>query len=267
MNRVVSLCWNWTDTFGTCVPARPLPRASDAYHRTTWTKWHLIDAALVVARAALFLDADCMLLANPFSAPGIEHWLREGKRGSALRPSPPQLWYQFEGPGSNPLNSGQLLTSSRVAVLAVLADEPRTFEGVTLLEQEIAHAALVRRGVSIERLPAPFAGNCWFGPAEVPWCKLVAFHAHCTGSLGEKLERLRLVLRETHACDREDTASGVLALGRSTLQSSSRENLKTVRNGRQMDMEMPLDTDMQLELQRTVRTANVGRRRFISRHS
>jgi hypothetical protein len=43
--------------------------------------------------------------------------------------------------------------------------------------------------------------NCWFGPPkDPPWCGLYTFHAHCTGSLREKLDRMRLVLRETRSC-------------------------------------------------------------------
>lgn len=200
LQRVVSLCFgNYTDEFGTCVGARALPQVVGPaqYHRVTWSKWQLLHAALQEARAALFVDADVLLLRNPFHTPSIllaRFFGRDAARHEALL-------YQYEGPGSNPLNSGQLFARSLDAVSDVLAEQPVYFDGDTPLDQEIAFRALNRHGHRTARLPDAFAGNCWFGPPEAPpWCSLITFHGHCTGSLQEKLTRLRLVLRETTQC-------------------------------------------------------------------
>ena len=206
MRRAVTLCFeNTTDAFGTCVAAaRRLPTN---YFKVCWIKWHLLHAALLTARTALYVDADCILLSNPFVAAAPA-------RG---------LLYQFEGPGANPLNSGQLLSSDAAAVREVLRAEPADADRSTRLDQEIAHDALARAGVPAARLPPAFAGNCWWGPEIVPWCDLVTFHAHCTGTNQEKLERIRLVLRETRHCPgggATSSASG-RAAGRSLQRSTA----------------------------------------------
>lgn len=193
MARVVSLCWNHTDGYGTCVTAQPMRRADsvESYHFACWAKWAMLLVALTPARQALFLDADVLVLRNPFAEPVVSS-------GSCAREL---LLHQYEGPGTNPLNGGQLLTCSARAVRTVLLAMPKRFDGDTPLDQVVAHAALQGPGHYTRRLPAAFAGNCWFGPAHSPpWCGLVSFHAHCTASLAEKLARMRLVLRETAAC-------------------------------------------------------------------
>jgi len=211
MRRVVTLCWNHTDAFGACVPARPLSTPPSAaarevqYHALTWAKWHVLHAALLEARVALFVDADVLLLANPFTTLSVSRFAAEhaDKHADERHEPTPELLYQFEGPGSNPINGGQLLASSSheaEAVRVVLSQEPTSFGGVTQLDQEIAYLALSGRPeVRTAELPHTFAGNCWWGPEIVPWCDLVTFHAHCTGSLPEKLNRIKLVLRKTTA--------------------------------------------------------------------
>ena len=188
VDRVTSLCWNHSDSFGhaPCVqaPATAFDRADPEvlYHLKCWAKWTLLSTALDVARLAFYVDADVLLLRNPFAAPAVAHFADAACRGV-------QLLYQWEGPGSNPLNSGQMLACSAAAVRHALSAMPRELSEFALpaggakLDQEYAHAALERSQFGIRRLPGPnFAGNCWFGPPnDPPWCDIFLFHAHCTG--------------------------------------------------------------------------------------
>ncbi|EOD19868.1 hypothetical protein EMIHUDRAFT_242491 [Emiliania huxleyi CCMP1516] len=76
--RLVSLCWNHSDAHGSCVQApravldllRPGAAEPEVlYHLKCWSKWALLHAALEEARVALYVDADVLLLRNPFAAP------------------------------------------------------------------------------------------------------------------------------------------------------------------------------------------------------
>eukprot|EP00965_Chrysotila_dentata_P246579 6207245-Pleurochrysis_carterae.AAC.1 len=209
MSRFVSLCWSSvrskraTGDNGTCVKAPPPSTVGAArYHEITWTKWLLLSIALREARLAFFIDADVVLLHNPFSALGSS---ARNDAMACISDGVPteELFYQYEGPGTNPLNSGQLLTCSAEAISTILAAMPAVFDASSPLDQEVAYAALQRSKRRIDRLPSRFAGNCWFGPPQnPPWCTLTTFHAHCTGSTAEKLSRIQLVLNETAKCAR-----------------------------------------------------------------
>ena len=170
-------------------------------------KWHLISTALKEARAIFFADADTLLLQNPFEESTVAAYI-----GAAAVSCSTRLRFQWEGPGSNPLNGGQLLTCSRAAVQDVIAAQPASNDEAfeKRLDQEVAYEALWKNGHTISPLPEQrFGGNCWWpkgwSPQDEqapPWCELVTFHAHCTGSLREKLERLQLVMHETKFCKR-----------------------------------------------------------------
>ena len=78
--RLVSLCWNHSDAHGACVQApravldllRPGAAEPEVlYHLKCWSKWALLHAALEEARVALYVDADVLLLRNPFAAPAV----------------------------------------------------------------------------------------------------------------------------------------------------------------------------------------------------
>ena len=217
LRRVVTYAFaNHTDPFGMIVPSSrgSLP----TYSQFNWIKWHLMASALKEARACFFFDCDVLLLRNPFAAHAVV-W----DFASAAASCATHLLFQYEGPGSNPLNGGQLLACSRPAVQHVLAAQPaeddERFEKE--LDQEIAYQALeqAKGALSlslISRLPDPYAGNCWFGPPEAPpWCDLITFHAHCTGSLQAKLDRLHLVLAEVSRCPRLAARRNALVANRS----------------------------------------------------
>ena len=164
--RVVSMCWNHSDTFGTCIQAPSTALAASdpevLYHLKCWAKWSLLLTALHEARVAFYVDADVLLLRNPFAAPDVA---RFAATGAACSPEA-QLLYQWEGPGSNPLNSGQMISCSSGVVRHVLSARPRSLAegnlpaGGAKLDQEYAYAALEASRWRAQRLPGPgFAGN------------------------------------------------------------------------------------------------------------
>ena len=127
LRRVVSLCYNHTDAYGTCVRATQPAVVSreERYHAMTWMKWHLLRVALRTARTAFFVDADVLLLGNPFAHESVARYATEQPRPAQL------LLHQFEGPGSNPLNGGQICSSSwneAEAIRTVLSDEPSSYD-------------------------------------------------------------------------------------------------------------------------------------------
>ncbi len=114
MHRFITLVWDHDgDESGSSVraasPSIPVS-SSSLYHYLTWSKWFVLSSALVHARAALFVDADVLLLRNPFSAPELSWLWREERSDDG--PRLPLLLHQFEGHGGSPFNSGQLLVTS-----------------------------------------------------------------------------------------------------------------------------------------------------------
>ena len=77
LKRFVSVCFGTGDTKrGACISATPLPNVayrSGHYFHFMWLKWRLMEIAMREAKSVLFVNADVMLLRNPFSrlpAPG-----------------------------------------------------------------------------------------------------------------------------------------------------------------------------------------------------
>ncbi|KAL3932235.1 MAG: hypothetical protein SGPRY_000787 [Prymnesium sp.] len=72
MQRMVSVCYNVTDSFGTCVhsafaiPPSDFKRSN--YANLIWAKWQIIAESLQAARVALWIDADVLLLRNPWTS-------------------------------------------------------------------------------------------------------------------------------------------------------------------------------------------------------
>ncbi len=123
MHRFITLVWDHDgDESGSSVRAASPSihvTSSSLYHYLTWSKWFVLSSALVHARAALFVDADVLLLRNPFSAPELSWLWREERSDDG--PRLPLLLHQFEGHGGSPFNSGQLLVTSLAPVSRALA--------------------------------------------------------------------------------------------------------------------------------------------------
>ena len=74
MNRLLSVCFNVTDGFGTCVPGPHVHRADfrkSNYGNLIWAKWRILADALTAARSALWIDADVVLLRNPWESEAL----------------------------------------------------------------------------------------------------------------------------------------------------------------------------------------------------
>ena len=73
MKRFVSVCFGTRDPgtkLGACVSAAPLPNVayrSGHYFHFMWLKWRLMEIAMREAKSVLFVNADVMLLRNPFT--------------------------------------------------------------------------------------------------------------------------------------------------------------------------------------------------------
>ena len=205
MRRFVSLCWegDYADGFGACVkgpPAAPADFLEGSYHTVTWAKWSVAYWALGAADAALFVDADVVLLRNPFADAEVlgrkEALLYQGEDHCAAY-SP-----------TCALNSGQMLLRNRSMVEAVLAAMPARFGATTPLEQAIAAAALRADGYAATSLPPHFSGHCWFGRSGLSLCELTTYHAHCCVNDREKLAVIGRVLRDSAGCDFAHSAPG-----------------------------------------------------------
>ena len=196
MQRVVSVCYNnVTDAFGQCVQSAFIIPPSDFrrsnYANLIWAKWRIIADALEVAVAALWLDADVLILRNPFTALDM----LEGSKGA----SSSRLYdirYQSEPaptttqagscekplpvcPECGSLNGGQLLVRSGALARAMYASRPHNLSNTDKLDQDWADAiihndsawgylVLPRRAqigfFTSCVLPDTFAAQCWALP-------------------------------------------------------------------------------------------------------
>mmetsp|Transcript_28202 Transcript_28202/g.90377 ORF Transcript_28202/g.90377 Transcript_28202/m.90377 type:complete len:386 (+) Transcript_28202:41-1198(+) len=95
MDRVVSICYGMTrqpDGLGSCVYGPSVPPSDfkrSHYVALNWAKWPLFTDALLVARVVLWLEADVLILQNPwYHLP--ESWTGRGARRARLgAPSSP----------------------------------------------------------------------------------------------------------------------------------------------------------------------------------
>ena len=116
MARVVSVCYGFTDEYGTCVygscnkslglanPCLPSDYRRSQYVALNWAKWPLFIDTLRVARSALWLEADVVILQNPW-----ELLLADAQRTATVHDA---VRYQFESP---PCTIPALVASPAVA--------------------------------------------------------------------------------------------------------------------------------------------------------
>ena len=181
MRRFVSLCLDgFSDGFGDCVDAPPVNTTrqfvkntgrdlmgfrSLAYHELTWAVWLLAHAAMQEASYALYVDADVVLLTNPFAhldTPRASLLYAEelsdcSKAKGHLRPC-----------SNNPckLNAGLFLVSSARLTSDILSGaHPKSFGRRTPIQQDLVvrwiRSAMASAGNhTFCRLPSTFAGLC-----------------------------------------------------------------------------------------------------------
>ena len=140
LSRLVSVCYGFTDAYGECVvgecnqsmglanPCLPSDYRRSQYVALNWAKWPLFIDTLRVARSALWLEADVVILRNPW-----ELLLAEAELAATVNDA---VRYQYEAPPCTierqvvstsvqcvkstwpaphpePLNCGQLLVRAR----------------------------------------------------------------------------------------------------------------------------------------------------------
>lgn len=201
MRRLVSVTYNnVTDSFGSCVPSTFVVPASDFrrsnYANMIWAKWRILRDALTVAKQALWLDADVLILRNPWTTLGL---LGE----QAATADEYDIRYQSEPPPASNvpntcnqpiacnvcsrINGGQLFLTSRALAAAIYGARPQNLSNTDRLDQDWADAILhkrsgfafllgnashgnyhpPRRRWSSCILPLAFASQCWSNSAFV----------------------------------------------------------------------------------------------------
>ena len=162
MSRMVSVCYGFLDEYGTCVygscnkslglsnPCLPSDYRRSQYVALNWAKWPLFINALSVARSALWLEADVVILSNPW-----ELLLSQAQLAATVNHA---IRYQFEAPPCSvpslvqdravacaksgwptphpePLNCGQLLLNSLQLAHEVWGARPPVFKNGAMSQQ------------------------------------------------------------------------------------------------------------------------------------
>ena len=228
MSRVVLLCFGSAaphEWRGACVQAPTVQRSDHKrgdYHLLTWVKWTMAFHAMRAARAVLMIDADCVIVRNPFTPavvarsddllyqeefdghfrqpftssvdPLARACVAPWCTGNASRnPAGAPAWQlrYRRLMRESPLNTGQLYVRSPALVDAILRTMPPTADADPRLEQVVVFQDVLAAGrFRASSLPASFAGHCWFKPDRSPtaWCGVVTYHTHCLHSLRDKEE-------------------------------------------------------------------------------
>ena len=163
----------------------------DQYMKIIWLKWRLITQATEIGNATLFIDADVVILRNPF--PVLE------------RISTP-LAMQRESYGNpfaankDSINGGVVMLRSHSLALTLEQLSTRGRE----LDQQTVQRYLDEQVVPQHTLlPTSFAGHCWARQwlplLELQHVHLVAYHAHCVESPEDKLTTLQHVIHRANA--------------------------------------------------------------------
>ena len=207
MARLVSVCYGFTDQYGQCVygscdkslglanPCLPSDYRRSQYVALNWAKWPLFIDSLRVARSALWLEADVVILQNPW-----ETLLAEAELAATVHHA---VRYQFESPPcttpelvASPavacaknnwptphpesLNCGQLLLNSLDFALEVWASRPAVFKNGAMSQQ--GYANRIKHNYSHSGMPLAFFNHCWKAHRYVhitDACRLVSYHATC----------------------------------------------------------------------------------------
>jgi hypothetical protein len=237
MTRVVLLCFGShavNNLRGTCVKA-PAARQSDFregdYFSLSWIKWNVAWHALNVASCVLMVDADVVVLRNPFTpevtARREDLLYQQEHHGHHYAPflqstdPSSRVKLRTDGIGNAPnpksahfrsaMNSGQLLIRSQPLVERVLQVMPASPSADSRLEQVLVFMELLTRpsGFRASGLPASFASRHWYSPTRLPWRSLLTYHATWYGgNVSEKVRWMQEALTQSNR-----SASGGLGIG------------------------------------------------------
>lgn len=195
MQRVVSVCFNnVSDAFGSCVQSTfnipPSDFRRSNYANLIWAKWKIISDALHVAKMALWLDADVVILRNPWTALRLVGSASQPVYDIRYQSEPPPTPNQAETctkplpvcPECASFNGGQLLVRSAALARAVYLSRPVNLSNTDRLDQDWADAIIHNDSSSAHLvhhrraqigffsscvLPESFAAQCWMHPSFV----------------------------------------------------------------------------------------------------
>jgi hypothetical protein len=239
MQRVVSVCFNnVSDAFGTCVRSTFVVPPSDFrrsnYANLIWAKWKIISDALQVATVAMWLDADVLIMRNPWAELQMLGSTSLSQQQYAIRyqSEPPPTATQAEActvpipvcEDCASFNGGQLLVRSASVARAMYRSRPRNLSNTERLDQDWADAIINNNSrfahlVSGRRhhlsrvtscvLPDSFAAQCWQQSSFVrsesgrqsEWskrslCTRVTHHFNCVPSRKDKGEAMKVLARQ-----------------------------------------------------------------------
>ena len=169
-------CYWSTATF------RPSDFPSNDYQEITWLKWDLLVQA-TRSGPTLFVDADVLILRNPFDA---------------LPRSGRDMYYQRELYDSDRMNNGVLWVRNNSVAKRILDAKPQDLTHAPL-EQDIVYKVTTME----ERKPLPhdFVGHCWAKDKRDIMRIIVTYHAHCARTFPKKLDIMTRILKEFFACN------------------------------------------------------------------
>ena len=220
MSRVVLLCFGEhavSTLRGACVNA-PDVRQSDFregdYFLLSWVKWNVVWHALNVASCVLMIDADVVVLRNPFTPEIVARredlLYQQEHHGHDYAPfllstdPSSRVKRRVDGAGDahtpkanhfrSAMNSGQLFVRSQPLVERVLQVMPASASADPRLEQVLVFMELLTKpsGFRASGLPASFASKLWYSPTRLPWRSLLTYHANRYG--GNVSEKVRWML-------------------------------------------------------------------------
>ena len=178
MSRVVSVCYGFEDEYGRCVvgscdkalglanPCLPSDYRRSQYVALNWAKWPLFMHALRVAKAALWLEADVVILRNPWEA-----LLTEPQLGASVHDA---VRYQYETP---PCTIPRLVQSDAVSCSRSNSPHPHP-EPLNCGQLLVRAGAWVLRGrgrgcVCAARARAWVRGSCGSAAGACVWVRVL----------------------------------------------------------------------------------------------
>ena len=216
MKRMISVCYNVTDNFGTCVhssfaiPPSDFKRSN--YANLIWAKWRIIANALQAARAIMWVDADVILLRNPWSGLGTMTSITayDIRYQSERRCSSSECSELRSSCGA--LNGGQLLVSSRQLAERIYKERPQNLTNTADLDQDFADSIIRSNASQFSFCPLPgrYFAQCWVikkerqsGQHVLPLCRRQTVHFNCVTTRKAKGEMMKDIIRDySKSCQR-----------------------------------------------------------------
>lgn len=217
MQRMVTVCYSTTDRFGTCVNSSfkipPSDFRRSFYASLIWAKWAILADALSAARIAMWVDADVLLLRNPWIALNLldaHSTVLYDFRHQSEDPCAAHECEQLRAQCTN-VNGGQLVMTNRLLAQHIYDSRPSNLTNYHRLDQDWVEAIIrnASNGFSSCALPASFASHCWNLdmrkgrdpslplPKRVPFvsiCNRVTHHFNCVPERRKKTIMMRTMI-------------------------------------------------------------------------